>query len=74
MYHHTIVKGERGTVSTGGPGSTAGQPGRGRRAEDTDQGGQKERVRKARKGKDGRQDGIVTAIRKGAEDIAPESE
>lgn len=70
----TIAKAERGTTSTGGPGSTAGQPGRERKAGDTDPGGRREKGRKAQKGRDGRPDGIATATRRGAEGTAAESE
>jgi len=74
VFPPIIARLERGTMSTGALGSTAGLPGKGRRAEDIDLREQRERVRKARKRKEGRQDGIATATKKEAEAIAPESE
>lgn len=57
-------------MSTGGPGSTAGQPGKGRRAEDTGPGGQREKGKKVQKEMGGKQDGIDMATMKRAKGTA----
>ncbi|TMS22750.1 Voltage-dependent P/Q-type calcium channel subunit alpha-1A, partial [Larimichthys crocea] len=68
----TIARRERETTNTGGQGSIAGRPRMGRKAGDTDPGGQRERGKNVQKGRERRRDGIATATRRGAEGIAPE--
>lgn len=68
-----VAREEKGTTSRDGPDSIADQPGRGRREEDTNVGGQKERRRKVKKREDERLDGIAMETRKDVEAIAAES-
>lgn len=66
----TRVRQEKDIMSTGGPGSTAGQQEKERKAGDTDPGGKKERGGKSWKEKSGEQDDIDMATMIRAKGIA----